>query len=62
MKCDACGRFMRQVPGSSYAMRYSGWPLCPDHEAFRCKACTDNLGQIPHQHGTQPWTAGVVLE
>lgn len=47
--CDACGRFHRQAAGASWAMRYSGWPPTPDHEAFRCASCTARLGALPPQ-------------
>lgn len=59
-KCDRCGRFHSCEPGSSWAMRYSGYPLQPDHEATRCKRCTDKFGPIEHQHGTRENTAGIV--
>lgn len=59
-KCDACGRFMRCDPGSSYAMRYSGWPLEPDHEATRCVRCTEEKGPLQAQYGVADWTAGIV--
>ena len=28
-KCDACGRYARREPGSSWARRYGGWPPQP---------------------------------
>lgn len=61
-KCDRCGRFMRCAPGASWAMRYSGWPLSPDHEAFRCVSCTETAGPPEPQHGTRADTAGVFQE
>lgn len=61
-KCDVCGRFMRCTPGASWAMRYSGWPLTPDHEDFRCLSCTIALGPLVAQHGVRPETAGVFKE
>lgn len=59
-KCDYCGRFHKCEPGSSYAMRYSGWPLSPDHEATRCRRCTEAHGPLRAQSGVMEWTAGVV--
>ncbi|QUS39589.1 hypothetical protein RPMA_12630 [Tardiphaga alba] len=60
-KCDYCGRFHNSMkPGASYAMRYSGWPLCPDHEATRCVACTEKHGPLRAQHGCADWTAGII--
>lgn len=60
-KCDWCGRFHNSMaPGSSYAMRYSGWPLTPDHEAKRCVACTEKQGPLAAQLGVADWTAGVI--
>lgn len=58
-KCDMCGRFMRCSPGASWAMRYSGWPPTPDHEAFRCAGCTEKAGPLSAQTGMRPETAGV---
>lgn len=58
-KCDRCGRFMQCVDGASYAMRYSGFPPEPDHEAFRCKGCTQAVGPLMPQAGIAAWTAGV---
>lgn len=58
-KCDRCGRFMRCKPGASWAMRYSGCPPTPDHEAFRCATCTKANGPLSHQHGMREDTAGV---
>jgi hypothetical protein len=59
-KCDRCGRFMRCDPGSSYAMRYSGYPPTPDHEVTRCIKCTAEAGPLTASHGIAEWTAGVV--
>lgn len=59
-KCDACGRFMRCDPGSSYAMRYSGFPPAPDHEEVRCQPCTLRIGPLTASSGIAEWTAGVV--
>lgn len=59
-RCNACGRFHKAEPGSSYAMRFSGWPLTPDHEATRCKACTLKFGPLTAQYGVADWTAGIV--
>lgn len=59
-KCDHCGRFMRSEVGSSYAMRYSGHPPCPDHEANRCRSCTDAIGPLKAQPGIAEWTAGII--
>ena len=59
-KCDNCGRFMRCIPGSSYAMRYSGHPPTPDHEQTRCKKCTEEVGPLTASYGIAEWTAGVV--
>mgnify|MGYP007071620395 CR=1 FL=1 len=61
-KCDACGRYARRKPGSSWARRYSGWPPEPSREAFWCKTCTTKRGPLPVQSGMQPWTAGVIKE
>jgi len=62
-KCDHCGRFHNSMKaGSSFAMRYSGWPLMPDHEATRCVACTEKYGALEPQHGVAAWTAGVMGE
>lgn len=61
-KCDLCGRFHKSEPGSSFAMRYSGYPLTPDHEATRCLKCTTLYGAIEPQHGVAAWTAGIVPE
>jgi hypothetical protein len=61
-KCDQCGRFMRCEPGSSYAMRYSGFPPCPDHEQVRCLRCTASLGPLQASSGIAEWTAGVVSD
>lgn len=59
-KCDRCGRFMHCAPGSSYAMRYSGFPPTPDHEQTRCKSCTEKFGPLTASSGIAEWTAGVV--
>jgi len=59
-KCDRCGRFHNMKPGASYAMRYSGWPLCPDHEETRCVSCTEKHGALRPQSGVADWTAGVM--
>jgi hypothetical protein len=59
-KCDHCGRFMHCEPGSSYAMRYSGYPPCPDHEQTRCKSCTETHGALRASADIAEWTAGVV--
>lgn len=61
-KCDRCGRFMRCDPGSSYAMRYSGWPLVPDHEDTRCLRCTESHGPLESSQGVATWTAGIVRD
>jgi hypothetical protein len=61
-KCDRCGRFHKCEPGSSYAMRFSGWPLTPDHEATRCLKCTSAFGPLEAQHGVRDCTAGIVSE
>lgn len=61
-RCDACGRFMRCEPGSSWAMRYSGYPPTPDYEAFRCLACTTEIGPLAAQIGMRSDTAGVFKE
>lgn len=53
-KCDCCGRFMRCTAGASWAMRFSGWPPTPDHEATRCARCTSKLGPIHHDARTKP--------
>lgn len=59
-KCDHCGRFMHCVPGSSFAMRYSGFPPTPDHEQTRCVKCTTAHGPLTASAGIAEWTAGVV--
>lgn len=60
-KCDCCGRFMQCIPGASWAMRYSGVPLSPDHEVFRCIACTSKVGALVAQHGIRPeYGAGII--
>lgn len=60
-RCDRCGRFHNAMaPGSSYAMRYSGWPLEPDHEDTRCVPCTETHGQLTAQLGVAEWTAGTI--
>lgn len=51
-KRDHCGRFMRCEPGSSYAMRYSGYPPTPDHEQTRCRPCTEAHGPLQASAGT----------
>ena len=61
-KCDLCGRFHKSEAGSSYAMRYSGYPPTPDHEATRCLKCTKLAGPLEAQHGIAAWTAGLVSE
>jgi hypothetical protein len=61
-KCDHCGRFMRCEVGSSYAMRYSGHPPCPDHEANRCKSCTEKVGPLRASSGIAEWTAGIITD
>lgn len=60
-KCDRCGRFHRSTSaGSSYAMRFSGWPPTPDHEETRCADCTRKFGPLEASHGMAAWTAGVM--
>ena len=61
-KCDACGRFMQCRAGASWAMRYSGWPPTPDHEAFRCLDCTTTIGPLDSSPGMRPETAGIFKE
>lgn len=62
LNCDNCGRFMTREPGSSYAMRYSGYPPTPDHEQTRCKPCTEAHGALRASTGIAEWTAGIVAE
>lgn len=52
--CDCCGRFTGSDQGASWAMRFSGYPPTPDHEAFRCVKCTTEYGPIPHDSRTRP--------
>lgn len=59
-RCDRCGRFHRCDNGSSYAMRYSGFPPTPDHEQTRCVACTEKHGPLTASLGIAEWTAGIV--
>jgi hypothetical protein len=61
-KCDACGRFHPCCVGSSYAMRFSGYPPTPDHEQTRCLSCTEKLGPLTASYGIAEWTAGIVQE
>lgn len=61
-KCDKCGRFHTAKPGSSWAMRYSGWPPTPDHEATRCVRYTTQNGPLLVQYGMAEHTAGVIKE
>lgn len=59
-KCDCCGKFMRCDAGASWAMRFSGFPPTPDHEANRCVACTKLLGALEPDYRTKPeMTSGV---
>jgi hypothetical protein len=53
-KCDTCGKFMRCESGASWAMRFSGWPPMPDHEATRCPGCTEAFGPLEADHHTKP--------
>ena len=51
MRCDS---------GASWAMRFSGWPPTPDHEAHRCVKCTKQFGPIEADNRTKPeMTAGI---
>ena len=59
-RCEACGRFHVAGPGSSWAVRFSGWPPMPDHEVTRCVRCTERLGPLDVQHGIAASQAGVV--
>lgn len=60
LNCCTCGRFCTVEPGASWTMFYSGFPLEPDHEAIRCKACTERLGPPAPQLGIRPeYSTGV---
>lgn len=61
-RCDACGRYARREPGSSWAMRYEGAPPQPHGQDFRCLACTTARGPLAVSHGMQAGTAGVIGE
>ena len=62
-QCDLCGRFHSAVPGSSWAMIYSGHPPTPDREISRCLACTKACGPLTAQIGIVPeFGAGIVQE
>ena len=62
-RCDLCGRFHSAVPGSSWAMIYSGYPPTPDHEVSRCIFCTKVHGPLTAQIGIVPkYGAGIVME
>ena len=60
-RCDCCGRFHSAVPGSSWAMIYSGYPPTPSHEISRCIGCTTTHGAPHGQSGIRPeYASGIV--
>ncbi len=60
-KCSDCGRFAKVETGCAWKMVYSGWPLSPDRELFKCKRCTERNGQFTPQHGIKPeYSCGIV--
>jgi DNA-directed RNA polymerase subunit RPC12/RpoP len=61
MKCHDCGQWMRVITGVAWKMVYSGWPLTPDREIYRCTRCTEKLGEFHPQHGIKPeFSCGLV--
>lgn len=62
-KCDACGRFHREEPGSAWKQVYFGIPLSPDHILTRCKNCVKEYGQFLAQDNIRPeFSCGLIAQ
>lgn len=55
MRCDDCGKFASFAKGSgaSSALIYDFVGMGLDHETFRCRRCTEELG--PVRSNAKPW-------
>lgn len=50
-KCYTCGKFCKPI---EVQLIYSGYPLSPDKEIFRCQKCIDKYGSFKPQVGIKP--------
>ena len=54
MRCDCCGRFFKPTPRAMWQMIYSGVPMTPDREIYRCGVCVNRCGELQPQMGIVP--------